>query len=293
MINTIFTKQNYDFVVRNKKIQKKFLFVLPLILLLICFCVIPLFFIFIKPFQNNLDLTWIVVNKFIWQKILLSLVLSLIATFICVIISYPFCYLLIFNKAKIFKTIAIILITMPIWLSFLIKIIGLKTFFDICIGYSNSTYGHIFTIIGMVYMNLPFMILAIFNVLDGMPKNLILASYDLGQNWFKTFIKVIFPYTKLGFFSGISIVFLSSITTVSIPQFMNNNNDGFMIGTILIAESEMGIINSIAASRISAVSLITTISALFFYFFIFVLPRLIFKVFRQKNLKKIKKWHTI
>ena len=178
---------------------------------------------------------------------------------------------------------------MPIWLSFLIKIIGLKTFFDVCIGYSNSTYGHIFTIIGIVYMNLPFMILAIFNVLDGMPKNLILASYDLGQNWFKTFIKVIFPYTKVGFFSGVSIVFLSSITTVSIPQFMNNNNDGFMIGTILISESERGIINSIAASRISAISLITTVSALFFYFFIFILPQMIFKIFQRKNFRKNKK----
>ena len=175
---------------------------------------------------------------------------------------------------------------MPIWLSFLIKIIGLKTFFDVCIGYSNSTYGHIFTIIGIVYMNLPFMIIAIFNVLDGMPKNLILASYDLGQNWFKTFIKVIFPYTKIGFFSGVSIVFLSSITTVSIPQFMNNNNDGFMIGTILISESERGIINSIAASRISAISLITTGSALFFYFFIFILPQIIFKIFQRKKLEK-------
>ena len=175
---------------------------------------------------------------------------------------------------------------MPIWLSFLIKIIGLKTFFDVCIGYSNSTYGHIFTIIGIVYMNLPFMILAVFNVLDGMPKNLILASYDLGQNWLKTLIKVIFPYTKVGFFSGVSIVFLSSITTVSIPQFMNNNNDGFMIGTILISEGERGIINSIAASRISAISLITTVSALFFYFFIFVLPQIIFKIFQRKNFRK-------
>lgn len=286
MINKIFIQQNGIFPKKNKKIQKKFLFVLPLILLLICFCFIPLFFIFVKPFQNDIDLTWMVVNKFIWQKILLSLVLSLISTFVCIIISYPFCCLLIFNKKKIFKTISITLITMPIWLSFLIKIIGLKTFFDVCIGYSNSTYEHVFTIIGIVYMNLPFMILAVFNVLDGMPKNLILASYDLGQNWLKTLIKVIFPYTKVGFFSGVSIVFLSSITTVSIPQFMNNNNDGFMIGTILISEGERGIINSIAASRISAISLITAVSALFFYFFIFILPQIIFKIFQRKNFRK-------
>ena len=280
MFNKIFTKsakQNHIFQERNKKIKQKFLFLLPLILLLVFFCFIPLFFIFIKPFQNNLNLTWIVVNKFIWQKILLSLFLSLIATVVCIVISYPFCYLLAFNKAKIFKTIIIILITMPIWLSFLIKIVGLKTFFDICIGYSNSTYGHIFTIIGIVYMNLPFMILAIFNVLNEMPKNLILASYDLGQNWFKTFIKIVFPYTKIGFISGASIVFLSSISTISIPQFMNNNNDSSMIGTVLITESERGIINSIAASRISAISLITTISALFFYFFIFILPQMFIK----------------
>lgn len=262
---------------------KNFFLIMPYILFAIVFFIIPIIFILIKPFQSNANLIWIIVDEFIWKKIFLSLGIAIVATLFCTIIAYPFAYLLIFSKS-IFQMIIIVLITSPFWLSFLVKIIGLKTFFDICIGYSNSTYGHIFTIIGLVYIYIPTMILTIFNVLKEIPKNLIFASHDLGQNSFWTFIKIILPYSKYGFLSGFALVFLSSMTTVIVPQFLNNNNDSGMIGTIISNESDQSLINSVAISRISAISLITCAITLFFYFFIVYFPKLIFTV--KKKIKR-------
>jgi spermidine/putrescine transport system permease protein len=61
-----------------------------------------------------------------------------------------------------------------------VKLVGLKTFFDICAGYDNSTYGNLWTILGLIYLYLPFMIMPLYSVLNDMPKNLVFASYDLG-----------------------------------------------------------------------------------------------------------------
>jgi spermidine/putrescine transport system permease protein len=59
------------------------------------------------------------------------------------LIAYPFAYFLSTSKSKVFKTIVIFIATAPVWTSFLVKLVGLKTFFDICAGYDNSTYGNL------------------------------------------------------------------------------------------------------------------------------------------------------
>jgi spermidine/putrescine transport system permease protein len=62
---------------------------------------------------------------------------------VCVFLAYPFSYFLSNSKSKVFKAVIIFIATAPIWTSFLVKLVGLKTFFDICAGYDNSTYGNI------------------------------------------------------------------------------------------------------------------------------------------------------
>ena len=133
---------------------------------------------FLPTSSGDVSLNWTIMNGFIMGKIGLSILLALSATIICVLLAYPFAYMMAFNKSKSFKAVLVVLITAPIWSSFLVKLIGLKTFFDVCAGYSNSTYGHIFTVIGLVYIYIPFMILPLYNVLDDMPKNLVFASQD-------------------------------------------------------------------------------------------------------------------
>jgi spermidine/putrescine transport system permease protein len=47
-------------------------------------------------------------------------------------------------------------------------------------GMNNSTYGNIYTIIGLIYLYFPFMLMPLYSVLNDMPRNYIYASHDLG-----------------------------------------------------------------------------------------------------------------
>lgn len=276
-MKTFFKESKFSVIkttLNSTKKTKKILLIVPYALLCLIFLAVPLILVIINSFIGDVGASWMVVNSFVWQKILLSIVLALIATIICIFISYPFAYFIAFSKYKIWKSIVVILITTPVWSSYLIKIIGLKTFFDLCLGFSNSTYGHIFTVIGLIYIYTPFMILPIYNVLNDMPKNLIFASQDLGHNYFSTFIRVIFPFTRNAFFAGITLVFLPAVTTVAVPQFLNNNTDSSMIGDIITQEGEQGLISKIALTRASVVSLIVSIISLLLYSFIAFIPKI-------------------
>ena len=270
----------------KQKFSKQILLVLPFIFLSMILVIIPMVMILIKSFMptesGSSQLNWSYLDGFVWGKILLSIILAIIATFFCVLIAYPFSYFLSFGTSKVFKAIVVIIITAPIWTSFLIKLIGLKTFFDLCAGYSNSTYGHIWTVIGMTYIYLPFMILPIYNTLEDMPKNLIFASKDLGQNGFKTFFKVVLPYTKIALLAGLTLVFLPCVTTVAIPQFLNNAPNGATIGDIIVQEGEQAATSEIALARASTLSLIVSIIMLALYGLISFTPKL-FKWLKDKR----------
>jgi len=261
------------------KLSKKLLLTLPYVLMSLVLFIGPLIMVIVKAFlpttSGGVGLNWSVINNFVFGKIFLSIGLALAATAICTVIAYPFAYLMAFSKSKNFKVIVIILITAPIWSSFLVKLIGLKTFFDICAGVSNSTFGHIFTIIGLVYIYIPFMILPIYNVLNDMPKNLIYASQDLGQNIVKTFFKIVIPYSKTAFYAGLTLVFLPAVTTVAVPQFLNNATNASTIGDIIVQEGEEGLISDIALARSSSLSLVVSLFVLGLYVIMAGAPKLV------------------
>ena len=261
------------------RFNRKLLLTLPYILISVFLFLIPLIMVLVKAFlptsAGSSSLNWSIMNGFVFQKIFLSIGLALAATAICTLLAYPFAYMLAFNKNKSFKIVVVILVTAPIWSSFLVKLIGLKTFFDICAGYSNSTSGHIFTIIGLTYIYIPFMILPIYNVLDDMPKNLIFASQDLGQGMIKTFFKIIIPYTKTAFYAGLTMVFLPAVTTVAVPQFLNNSTSASTIGDIIVQEGEEGLISDIALARASSLSLVVSIFVLVLYLIIAFSPKVV------------------
>ncbi|MBP5257029.1 MAG: ABC transporter permease [Mycoplasma sp.] len=240
---------------------RNFLLILPYILIVLVFIVIPILLIFIKSLtptnSGNISQNWNFVDVFIWKKILKSFIIAIITTVVSILIAYPFSYFLAFNfKGKITKTLAVLFITAPTWSSFLVKIIGVKTLFDFINGYQNSTSGDIYTIIGLVYLYIPFMILPIYNVLKDMPKNLIYASKDLGWSEWSTFVNVVIPYTKTALISGITLVFLPCLTIVSVPQFLNSSSSGSLIGDILMEEGLLAQTSDISLARASTLALI-------------------------------------
>ncbi len=260
------------------RFNKQLLLVIPFVLMTLLLFVAPLVMVIVKSFlptdSGGVEQNWTIMNDFVFGKIALSIGLALAATAICTLLGYPFAYMMAFNRSKSFKAVLVVLITAPIWSSMLIKLIGLKTFLDVCAGYSNSTYGHIFTVIGLVYIYMPFMILPIYNVLDDMPKNLVFASQDLGQSMVKTFFKIIIPYSKTAFYAGLTMVFLPAVTTVAVPQFLNNATNNATIGDIIVQEGEEGLISDIALARSSSLSLVVSIFVLALYLIIAFVPKL-------------------
>ena len=243
---------------------QKLLLCLPYLLLAIIFVITPTVLMLVRSFTSTssgpMYLNWSYLSGFVWWKILQSLYIAVASTILCIIIAYPFAYFMSFNtRSKLAKSIVVLLVTAPIWMSFLVKIVGLKTVVYTINGYENSTYGDIFTIIGLVYIYLPFMILPIFNVMNDMPKNLIFASKDLGRGSAATFFNVVLPYTKTALSSGITLVFLPSLTTVAVPQFLNSNTSGSMIGDIIMEEGTMGQTSDISLARASTLSLVISL----------------------------------
>ncbi|MDE5767571.1 MAG: ABC transporter permease subunit [Malacoplasma sp.] len=286
----MFSKLNFNV---DKKMFSRFLLLAPYLIITIILIVIPLILVFIKPFQPTVDSAtnesiaiannWSFLGTTIWEKIGLSFLVAIIVTIICVVIGYAFAYFLSLSKSLPAKIFAISLMTSPMWISFLIKLVGLKEIFDFINGQANSTYGLIYTIIALVYVNLPTFILTIYTFLNTIPKNLLEASKDLGKNCVQTFFQVILPYTKNAVFSGITLIFLPTLTTAGVTQFMDNSNNGELIGSILLDKGLEGTASQIALARVATLSLVVCLIILVLWSIAVLIPKSV------KHYKKMKK----
>ncbi len=157
-----------------------------------------------------------------------SLCLALIATLVCLVIAYPTAYFFSRMKAK-WQKIAILLIMVPLWMNFLITTYSWMTILEDT-GIVNSVFGYLgidpvhmintpgAVIVGMVFCYLPYMILPIYSVMAGIDTRLLEASADLGCNNFRILTKVVMPMSLSGVISGITMVFVPSISTFYISQ---------------------------------------------------------------------------
>jgi spermidine/putrescine transport system permease protein len=148
------------------------------------------------------------------KALVLSLLLSLLATAICLLMAYPLA--LILNKMKTGATGFITTIfIIPMWMNSLLRILAWQTLLERN-GVINQFLGMLHLpklyiintpyaiALGMIYDFLPFMLLPIYNALQKIDVNVVNAAYDLGANRFQTFWKVIFPLSLPSVISGIS-----------------------------------------------------------------------------------------
>ena len=118
---------------------------------------------------------------------------------------------------------------------------------------------------------LPFIIIPLYNVLNGMPKSMIQASQDLGYNKIFTFIKVIIPYGLKAICSGIVIVFLLVIMSVAVSNKLLDNSAGNqMIGNVVNDLSNPS--NPFDMQKASSVVLISLLGSSVVYFAINSIP---------------------
>ena len=159
-----------------------------------------------------------------FKTIMRSFFISLMSTLICLLIAYPIAYIIANCKLKN-KSTLLLLFIVPMWVNFVLRINALKELFVWLGTYNKSEAWNIVnTIIGMVYDFLPFMILPIYTTIIKIDKSYLEAAKDLGATAPKAFLKVTLPLSKAGIVSGISMVFLPSMTNYVVSNYLTFRN---------------------------------------------------------------------
>ncbi|MBQ3115763.1 MAG: ABC transporter permease [Clostridia bacterium] len=153
------------------------------------------------------------------STLLISMLLALATTIICIILAYPVAYILAKSKLNKGGTLLMLFI-MPMWINFVLRAMAMKDLLTLLGIFRFNNYLNV--IIGMVYDYLPFMILPIYTVLVKMDKSYVEASKDLGASSFQTFRKVTLPLSMSGIASGATMVFMPTMTCYVISDTFGN-----------------------------------------------------------------------
>ena len=179
----------------------------------------------------------------------LALWLSLLSTALCLLLAYPLAMILANRNVNQTSFIVLIFI-LPMWMNFLLRTLAWQTLLEKNGVINNilhflhlpeqsliNTPGAI--VLGMVYNFLPFMILPIYNVLAKIDRDVLYAARDLGANNMQTFFKIILPLSVPGVISGITMVFVPSLTTFVISDLLGGSKI-LLIGNVIEQEFKQG-----------------------------------------------------
>ena len=209
-----------------------------------------------------------------------SFKLALIATAICVLIGYPVSYKMS-KEGPRFQRLAMVLIMLPMWMNFLLRTyswmailenngllnqlfrkIGLIALYNNIFGTDISFFRMINTqgavVLGMVYNYLPFMILPIYSVIVKLDHSLIEAARDLGGNSFQVFRRVILPLSLPGVLSGITMVFVPSVSTFAISKMLGGGTE-MLLGDLIEQQYMGGAYNPYLGAAISLVMMVIVV----------------------------------
>ena len=192
-----------------------------------------------------------------------SFQLAIVATLVCLLIGYPVAYAMA-KEGPGFQRIAMVLIMLPMWMNFLLRTyswmsilenngllnqlfqqIGLIDLYNqIAMHFASDPAAYVpidhfqmigtqgAVVLGMVYNYLPFMILPIYSVLVKLDHSLIEAARDLGASSVQVFRKVILPLSLPGVLSGITMVFVPSVSTFAISRLLGGGTQ-MMLGDLI------------------------------------------------------------
>ncbi len=235
----------------------------PVVLWLAFFVAIPLIYVFIMSFCSIDKNTFSVVYRFSFdnykrladpnyvQIYIQSLVIAALTTVLCIVLAYPFSYLIARTVSRK-KAVLYMLVIIPFWTNSLIRIYGWRTFLGTN-GWLNSLlqllhitsepveflFNRGTTVLGMVYCLFPFMVLPLYTAIEKLDKSLLEASSDLGARGYKTFLHVIFPLTMSGIFSGSIMVFIPTLGFFFVSDILGGGNSD-VIGNLIERQFQSG-----------------------------------------------------
>ena len=202
----------------------------------------------------------------------ISILYAAISTIITLLLAYPMAYFM--TKLNISSQRMLLMIVMiPMWMNFLIRTYSwitilantglINTFLGkLGLGPVKLMYTPGAVILGMVYDFIPYMILPIYSVMSKLDKSLLEAAEDLGSNSFTKFKRVILPLTRPGIISGITMVFVPSVSTFYISQKLGGNKT-MLIGDVIEYFFNLGPIYYNVASAISLILMVMILICLF------------------------------
>lgn len=243
---------------KNFKLTRK-VFSYPYILFLTVFVVVPLSLLLVNAFLVDGKLSFDNFKEFFSGKASLlvlanSIIVGLVTTGMCLLLGYPVAYLLVkFNAGKMF----VLLFILPMWVNFLIRTLATKAIF-VALGVKLGMFTVVF---GMVYNYLPFMILPLYTTLSGMDKSYAEAAKDLGADPMNVLVKAILPMSLPGIISGITMVFIPTISTFAISQLLSDSTI-YLFGDSIQTKFDQGVYG--VGSIMSIVMLVMVLVSNFF-----------------------------
>ncbi len=202
-----------------------------------------------------------------------SLGFGIAATALCLLLGYPIAYSISRAKGSRQK-IMVMLIMIPQWMNFLIRTYAWMTLFEDT-GLINTVLGflgidplHMINtdgaiLLGLVYTFLPYMILPLYSVMTKIDNRVIEAAQDLGADGVHVFSRVILPLSVPGIISGITMVFVPSLSAFFISELLGGGKT-MLIGNIIEGKFLGQSVNYNVGSMLSLVLMVLVLICMFF-----------------------------
>ena len=206
---------------------------IPYFIFLVLFVALPLLLVAMYAFQDNYghftfaNISRMFTDTDAMSTFVVSLEVALENALICLLLGYPAAFIL--SRKDLNKSaVTVILFILPMWINALMRTLATADLF----GVLGFRLGKGTLLFGMVYDYLPFMIYPIYNVLLKMDNSYAEAASDLGATPVQVFTKVTLPLSMPGILSGVMMVFMPTVSTFAISEFLTNNKIK-LFGTII------------------------------------------------------------
>nr|WP_113869036.1 spermidine/putrescine ABC transporter permease PotB [Brenneria salicis]NMN91515.1 spermidine/putrescine transport system permease protein [Brenneria salicis ATCC 15712 = DSM 30166]RBP58417.1 spermidine/putrescine transport system permease protein [Brenneria salicis ATCC 15712 = DSM 30166]RLM29354.1 spermidine/putrescine ABC transporter permease PotB [Brenneria salicis ATCC 15712 = DSM 30166] len=173
-----------------------------------------------------------------------SLNMALFATLCCLLLGYPFAFILAHLPERI-RPLMMFLLIVPFWTNSLIRIYGLKIFlstrghlneFLMWSGIIDTPLRIMYTseavVLGLIYILLPLMVLPLYSSIEKLDKAYLEVARDLGANKYQTFIRVVIPLTMPGIIAGCLLVLLPAMGLFFVADLMGGAKN-LLIGNVI------------------------------------------------------------
>jgi spermidine/putrescine transport system permease protein len=209
-------------------------------------------------------------NQSYWRALVNSLEVTLIVTFLSVLLAYPFAWILAFMVPERWQRLALMLAVLPFWTSYVVRSYswllvlaekGVVNSSLIGIGLlaepAQIANTRAATVIGFVHFFVMLLTLTIFANLKQLSPNYRRAAADLGASGLQTFIHVILPLTLPGIMVGAFLTFVLAIGDYITPQILGGNNELLMPQLIMMQIGRRGDFASASALSLILMAVVT------------------------------------